>query len=322
MEHGNSLISLLVLNWNGEEVIEECIASLLGLKYSPIEIIVVDNASQDSSLKILEKYKDRIKVISNHENYGYSRGNNIGILAAKGRYIAVLNNDIVVEKEWLTKAVKILEEDEEVGIISCRQMRYDDRSFIESMFPCLGKDLIFKQYGMGRKYTTHPICYVIGANGASAIYRKQLLEECGGFDEDYYAYHEESDLCMRALFKGWKCAYVPDAVVYHRHGHSFYKNRKRRFYFVERSRYLFIFKNFPLWYIIKNIGWLLMAEAQRFARFILELSLFGTYLRARRDAFAFIISRRITNLKKEEFKIYYDYIKRLKKEKYIPYEKG
>lgn len=314
----NPLVTLLVLNWNGEAIIKECLDSLLSTNYSPFELLVIDNASNDGSLDILMEYKDKIRIIKNDYNYGYAKGNNIGIKAARGKYIATVNNDIVVEKNWLDEAIDFFENHPNVGIISCRQMNYYQKNVIDSLFSYISLGLTFEQYGHGQIYRGHPKCYVAGANGASAIYRKELLDQLNGFKELYFAYNEESDLCIRSLYKGWKCVFIPSAVVYHKDGYSFYKNRNKRYFLIERNRYLFILQNYSRWIILKNVLGIFWNELLRLIRFAIEPKLFPVYFKARYEICKILLQRKIVigeNISKDIT----SEIITLKKNKYVPY---
>lgn len=283
------LVSILILNWNGESILDECITSILKSEYQNYEIVVVDNNSSDRSLEVLSKYPG-LKVISNRENLGFAGGNNIGFRHCEGRYIVTLNNDIIVEPNWLTEPVRILESDNAIGIIGCRQMSYFNREVIDSLYLVPTAFLLLDRMGKGKifhdgeeKFTT--LGYTIGASGASVIYRKTLLNQLGGFDERFFAYHEESDLHLRAFASGWKCLYVPSSVVYHKGSYSFSKAKKTFFYLHERNRIWYVYKNFPASFIFKNLPVIIYRELRTFVNVAIRRGLLGTYLRARIDAF-------------------------------------
>jgi GT2 family glycosyltransferase len=257
------LVSLLVLNWNGKECIDECLQSLLKTDYGNFEIIVVDNGSTDDSLERIRKYP-RTKVCALNENIGYAAGNNSGFKHARGDFIATVNNDVVVEPGWLKQPLEFFGKDPLIGIIACRQMNYDVRDTIDCLYAYSGMGLLFEPMGSGKKYSPKKLYtqpgYVIAAGGASAIYRKELLDSLSGFDETYYSYHEESDLCMRAFLRGWKCAYAPDAVVYHKGSFSFNRTKNTLVFYHERNRIRFIYKFFPWTFIVKNACGILVME--------------------------------------------------------------
>jgi GT2 family glycosyltransferase len=141
-------------------------------------------------------------------------------------------------------------------------MNYVNREIIDCCYGYPLRSLLFQPMGSGKKYSSHPLYsqpgYVLSAGGASAIYRKEMIAELSGFDERYYAYHEESDLCMRAFLLGWKCKYVPTAVVYHRGSFSFNRIKKQFAYYHERNRIWFIYKFYPFQTIAIHSLWLLI----------------------------------------------------------------
>jgi GT2 family glycosyltransferase len=261
----NPLVSLLVLNWNGKEILAQCLDSLLQLQYSPVEIIIVDNGSTDGSQSLLALYPS-VKVINNGRNLGFAAGNNVGFSHASGAYIATLNNDIVVEKDWLSKAIPFLECDASVGIVCSRQMNFYSREVVDGSYHFITKELVFNGFGDDTRYDFSDSRYsmpgyVISANGASAIYRKKLLDDLKGFDESFFAYHEDGDLAFRAFWKGWNCVYAPDAIVYHMRSKSFGFQSEQYTYYFEKNRYAFILKNYPARAILHALPKLLYCEA-------------------------------------------------------------
>ena len=285
----NPLVTLLVLNWNGQSIIEECIHSLKKTEYNNIEILVVDNASTDNSLTLLNKI-DGIRIVSNQTNLGYAAGNNVGFKHACGKYIATLNNDIVVEPTWLNEAITFLEENNSIGIISCRQMDYYKRDKIDSLYSVPTPFLLLQRGCRGETYLQKDNHskpgYVIGANGASAIYRKEMLDTIGGFEESFFAYQEENDLQMRCFINGWKCVYVPTALVYHMGSATFNKVKDILYYYHERNRIWYIYRYFPASIIIQNIFTILLREIRTMANIVFLRKRPGIYLKARRDGFS------------------------------------
>ncbi len=283
------LVSVMILNWNGEEVIEECIDSVLQTEYENYEIVVVDNASTDRSIEIIEGFKS-VRLVRNQQNYGFAKGNNIGFAYCRGAYVVTLNNDIIVEPNWLNKPIEIFERDERIGIVSCRQMNYYKRDLIDSLYLFPTHFLLFGNMGLKKRYCREnphysKRGYTIGASGASVIYRKKLLEELNGFEEKFFAYHEESDLHMRAFLAGWKCLYIPTSVVYHKGSHSFNKMKKTFYYYHERNRVWFIYRNFPVSIIVRNLPMILFREFKTFVNVALIKRHMHTYVKARIDGF-------------------------------------
>jgi GT2 family glycosyltransferase len=290
----NPLISIVILNWNGEDLLENCLNSVLNSSYKQIEIIIVDNYSTDSSLKVLEKYTSRIHLILNNENKGFAGGMNSGIKHARGKYIATLNNDVVVDPDWLNRPIELLESDTTIGIISCRQMVYNESDIIDVLYSAPTPHLLPKPVGSNKKYSAHPEFHtekvVFGASGASVIYRKQLLARYGGFDERFFAYHEESDLQTRAHRDGWKCVYVPSAIVYHMGSRSFGKLSRTFHYYHERNRWWYIVKNYSFLNILTHFPYLFFMELRLIRVIFFKSKCPDVYLKARIDAIKGLIN--------------------------------
>jgi GT2 family glycosyltransferase len=278
------LISIIILNWNGFNCIFECIESVEKINYKNIEIIVVDNASTDGSPEKIKELYSHISLIQLEKNIGYAAGNNKGFSVAKGKYVVTLNNDVIVEADWLTQPIHFLEKDETVGIIACRQMSFQNQEIIDCLYSYPLRSLLFRPMGNGKKYSLSPLFsqpgYVIGAGGASAIYRKKLIDEFDGFDERYYSYHEESDLCMRAFLSGWKCIYAPQAIVFHRGSFSFNRIKKKQAFYHERNRIWFIYKFFPLVLILKYALWIFIMELRLFKVLVIKRKVGITFFSA------------------------------------------
>jgi GT2 family glycosyltransferase len=270
----NPLISIIILNWNVSDCIVECLESVEKTTYKNIEILVVDNASSDDSPILIKRKFPRVRLIVLDTNIGFAAGNNKGFAFAQGKYVVTLNNDIVVEPDWLIQPLEFLESDDLVGIIACRQMNYYNREIIDCLYSYPLRSLLFQPMGNGKRFSELPLYstpgYVIGAGGASAIYRKKLLDSLEGFDERYGSFHEESDLCLRAFLTGWKCIYAPAAVVYHRGSFSFNRIKKQYAFLHERNRIWFIYKFYPTIFILKNAFWIILMELRVFRVFVMK----------------------------------------------------
>ena len=291
----NPLVSVIVLNYNGASLLEECLASLNKISYSPVEIIVVDNNSSDNSLELLASHHN-VTVIANSENYGYAEGNNIGISHCAGKYAATLNNDMTVEPSWLDEPVQILESNPQIGVISCRQMSYYNRETIDGLYHTIRTDLTFLPFGrnhlLQEKRQFLEAGYVISANGGSALLRKSMFSQLNGFDTRFFAYLDETDLCMKAFVHNWSCYYVPEAVVYHKGSVSFRKTGVMQYYFRERNRIWFLFKYFPLRLITVHLPFILLHELRVIRIMCLKLKSPGLYIKARLDALKYLSAYR------------------------------
>ena len=316
------LVSIIILNWNGKELIRECIDSVLKSHYSPLEIILADNGSTDGSVEFVRSQFPSVIILENNENWGYAEGNNRGIKITQGKYVVTLNNDVVVDPDWLKKPIEYLENDPRIGSVCCRQMNYYDQSVIDSLFHYPSPELIFDREGHGEKYDPHSFAsapgYVIAPNGGSAVYRKSMFMELGGFDGNFFAYHDEADLSMRVFLFGWKCLYVPDSVVYHKEGISFKKTKGKATYYHERNRMWFIFKFFPCIFILKNFYPIFYDELRNIKNYVLLGNAPLWYFKARIHGFLGMVKYfKVRNLFVKKFLIHQNEFLLLKKQKII-----
>ncbi len=282
------LISIIILNWNGKSHLKECVESVLSTEYKPVEILVVDNGSTDRSLEDVQDY-DRVHIIRNPTNLGYAAGNNVGVRHATGEYVVTLNNDIIVEADWLNEPIRYLERDSSIAIVSCRQMNYFERNKVDALYQVVEPHLLLGRFGHGQRYVDDPLFtkpgIVIGANGASAIYRRKVFLQLGGFNEHFFAYHEECDLQMRAFFRGYRCLYVPNAVVYHKSEASFGTVPDLFYYYHERNRIWFIYRNYPTSVILRRLPIILLRELRTAVGIVVLRRLPSIYYRARVHGF-------------------------------------
>ena len=313
-------ISLVILNFNGRSILEPCVQSLLQMHCRDAEILVIDNGSTDDSLDSCPK---EARLIRLGANLGFAAGMNAGIRASSGEFVATLNNDIEVAPGWLDEPMRLFASDPRIGIVGCRQMKHADHDVVDDLFSIPTGHLLFGRFGRNLPvdkvaYALHP-GMVIGAAGAAAIYRRAMLDEIGLFEESFFAFQEECDLHMRAFFAGWKCAFAPSSVVYHKGSVSFNKVKPTFFYYHERNRIWFIYRNFPLGYILRNLPMILLREFRTFLNIAIARRLPGTYLRARLDGLRGMFAFREARAKNvAEFKKRKTVFERFRKEKIIP----
>jgi GT2 family glycosyltransferase len=243
-----SLVSIIILNWNGLEHLKICLPSVIRQSYKNIEIIVVDNASTDGSSEYVRQNYDAVKLVCNSTNVGFSKGNNVGIQIASGKYIAVLNNDTELEPNWVGSLVEVAEEHPEAGMFACKILSYYDRNLIDCVGHLIYLDGLSRGRGRGEidEGQYNLIDEVAFPSGCAALYRKEMLEQIGLFDERFFIYVEDSDLGMRGRLAGWKCLYVPNAIVYHKYSATMGGYSPQKAFLIERNRLWFVVKNFPL----------------------------------------------------------------------------
>lgn len=252
------LVSVIVVNWNGEGYLAECIDSLLAQTYPRIEIIVVDNASIDGSVRLLaDRYGGKIRLLVMTENLGFTGGNNAGIAAATGDYVLLLNNDAVALPGWAAALVREAESEPRVGMCASKIVSYDDSRILDSVGLLLARDGLGRGRGRlmpdnGRFDRAED---VLMPSGCAGLYRRAMLDEIGAFDEQFFMYCEDVDLGLRGRVAGWRCRYVPDAVVRHRYSQSAGGYSPRKIFLVERNRVWVMLKSFPWTMVALSVPW-------------------------------------------------------------------
>ena len=241
-------VSVIIVNWNRVDDLLRCLGCLQQQSFRDFEIIVVDNGSDDGSSAIVAEAHPDVRVLALPENVGYGRANNLGCELAQGRYIALLNNDAFPEPDWLKYMVQVLEKHPDVGFCACKILQYPATHLIDTVgdaFSIFGKALKlgFGEQDEGQYDKTRP---VFGACAAAAIYRHEMLVDIGLFDDDFSpAGLEDIDLSFRAQLRGYRCRYVPEAVVYHRVAATRSRFSDEMFYLSNRNTEYVFWKNMP-----------------------------------------------------------------------------
>lgn len=215
------LVSIVILNHNGKRFLEDCLSSVFNINYphERFEVILVDNASTDDSVGFVEEKYPLVKVLALDANYGFASGNNKGIKLAKGEIFAFLNNDTVVDGNWLNRLVQPIE-NAKADICGSKivfMKNPDAVQYSGGYLHLIGGAIFvpFHRVVLGQSY------YLVGSvSGASFAIRRDVFEDLEGFDDDFFMYAEEGDLCLRALVSGYKIAYSPFSITYHYGGGS------------------------------------------------------------------------------------------------------
>ncbi|MBI2679394.1 MAG: glycosyltransferase family 2 protein [Candidatus Solibacter usitatus] len=249
MSAGQSpLISVIVVNWNRCALLRACLQSLKRQAGASLEVIVVDNGSQDGSVEMAAReFSGFVRLICNTENRGFCAANNQGIRAARGAFIALLNNDAEAEPCWLSALQGAFAAGPEIGMAASKIVMYEDPGRIDKAGHLIYPDGQNRGRGTGEpddgRYDRPE--EVLWPDGCAAMYRKQMLDQIGGFDEDFFAYGDDAELGLRARIAGWRCLYVPGAVVRHHRGSTLGLASSRRVELIERNRVLLALKHFP-----------------------------------------------------------------------------
>ena len=250
-------ISVIVVNWNRRELLAACLQSLARQTHPDFEVVVIDNGSGDGSaeavLKIAETYPVGLKLIQNSTNRGFCAANNQGIAATRSPLVVLLNNDAEAEPGWLTALESVIESDAAVGMAASKILVFEDPRRIDKVGHLMYPD--GQNRGRGSGQLDHGqfdrVDETLWPDGCAAMYRRAMLDEVGGFDEDFFAYADDAELGLRGRIAGWICLYAPGAVVRHHRGATLGLSSARRLALIERNRVLLAVKLFP-W----NLLWL------------------------------------------------------------------
>jgi len=265
---------VIVLNWNGTDDTLECLSSLALLDYPRYEIVVVDNGSQPSPRERITREFPTFTYIETGVNLGYAGGNNVGIrhaLAADHDYVFVLNNDTIVERDVLRRAVEVAETDASIGVVGVKIVAWDAP---ERVWVAYG-EVTYRQglvrligyYGQddGAFDTQRDVEWV---PGTAMLFRRRALETVGLFDEEFFAYHEDVDWCTAAREHGLRVVFAPQPRIYHK-GHRSSGGKgyvTRRQYLAGRNMVLYVRKHATALQLAKFIAFQLATVPLQYVR--------------------------------------------------------
>lgn len=240
--------SIIIVNWNGRQHLAECLDSLAAQSYRDFEVVLVDNGSVDDSDMFVRERYPWVKLVALDYNSGFATGNNIGLAHAVGRYIISLNNDTRVEPEWLAELVQVAESNPKAGMVASRICAYHNHDSIDSLGVAICPDGMSRAAFRLRSFSTlqlSPVQEVLLPSGCAALYRREMLDEIGFFDDAFFAYCEDTDLGLRGRAAGWGALLARNAVVYHKYSQTGGGFSPFKLYLVERNHYWVALKNFP-----------------------------------------------------------------------------
>jgi len=274
-------VYIIILNWNNWPDLEECLASLKNNDYPNYEVVIVDNDSKEK-LQVSEG----LKVIYNNENLGFVGGNNIGIkyaLKNNADYILLLNDDTIVDKQFLSKMIETGESDDKIGMVGAKIYSYQDKNklwFAGGEINWLYNKGIMRGYNQIDKGQYNNLEETDYLTGCCLLVKKEVIQKIGGLSEDYFAYYEDTDWSLAAQKAGFKTVFVPEAKIWHKGSKSFIQESPQYIYYNIRNGLIFAQKWAP-WYlkliihshallrIIKQIFKLLIPSQRVWAKYIL-----------------------------------------------------
>jgi len=215
-------VDIILLNWNNEEDTIECIESLKKINYDNYKIIVVDNGSKEESISKIEKQYSDLCIIKNESNLGFAGGNNIGIKYAidnNADYVLLINNDTIVDENFLTELVEVGGADEKNGLLGSKIYFHSEKNriwFVGGKVNWLknkGTHIGLDEIDEGQYDKIKEVDYL---TGCCLLIKKEVIERIGVLEEDYFLYYEDTDFSLRAQNEGYKCIYVPESKIYHK----------------------------------------------------------------------------------------------------------
>mgnify|MGYP002633811425 CR=1 FL=1 len=240
-------VSAIVVNWNGKDVLSECLQSLLKQEYEDLEIWVSDNGSEDGSQAMLKESFPSVHLLENGKNLGFGSAVNRALEKAQGDYFLFLNNDLELNSDCVMQLVNLLESDKAIGAAIPKILYHRDA---QENSP--NASAAINSFGVVVNYTGVAYPNLVGqqdendlpltetACGGTFMFSREVYEQVGGFDEDLFLYHEDHDLSWRIRLGGWKLMVTPKSVCSH---HYYFNKGVQKFYRSEKNRLHILLKN-------------------------------------------------------------------------------
>lgn len=268
------------MNWNGRELMEKFLPSIVAYSLEDADIYVADNNSTDDSIAFLKEHYPQVRIIQNKINGGYAKGYNDALKHVDADIYALVNSDIEVTENWLKPIRAAFQEDDKTAVIQPKLLDYKDKSkfeyagaaggFVDFMgYPfCRGRIFMSLEQDHGQ---FNDIADIFWASGACFFIKSEVYHQLGGFDEQYFAHQEEIDLCWRVQNEGYSIKYVGGSEVYHVGGATLQESNPQKTYLNFRNSLFTIAKNVPKRYVFIVIFLRLILDGVAGMKFILEL---------------------------------------------------
>ena len=240
-------VAVIVVNWNGRNIIESCLRSILTQSHKPISTIVVDNASTDGSDRFISETFSEVRLIRSASNLGFGAGNNLALREVATPYVMLLNNDAELPPETIALLLEAINRSPEYAAAAPKIVLESSPDTVDAAGLVICRDGL--AIGRGRMESAQRFDAeeeVFFASGCAALFRREFFEDVGYYDESFFCYGEDQDLGWRARWRGWKCIYVPKALVFHSHSATTGSHSPRKAFLVERNRISVALKNFTL----------------------------------------------------------------------------
>ncbi len=249
------LVSIVILNWNGRNYLQQFLPSILASTYGNMQVVVIDNASTDDSIPFLQHHFPAVKVIRHTSNFGFAKGYNEGLRQVNSGYYVLLNSDVEVAAGWIEPVIALMESDSRIAAAQPKVLQYANKRLFEYAGAAGGwLDYLGYPFARGRVFDTceedtgqYDIpAPVFWASGAAMFVRAEVYHKLGGLDEFMFAHQEEIDFCWRAQLAGYTIFSCPQSTVYHVGGGTLPKGNARKVFLNFRNNLIMMAKNMPL----------------------------------------------------------------------------
>ena len=252
---------MVVTTWNGRSLLERSLPALVEQEGVRHEIIVVDNGSSDGTAEWVTAAFPQARLTRLARNQGFAAGNNAGFRFARAPLVATINNDAVPSPDWLAQLVEAAQSKPRFGMFASRMVFAHDPNVTNSAGICTDALGIAWDRLVGADAADHVSAEVFGASGGAALYRRELLDELGGFDPLFFAYLEDVDLAWRAQWRGWRAWYVAQATVRHEHSRTGREDSPFKSYLLGRNKIWTVMKSYPAGPLLRYLPAMLVYDA-------------------------------------------------------------
>lgn len=252
--------SVIIPSWNGKHLLKICLPSLKKQSFKDFEVVVVDNGSTDGSLEYIKKYFPEVKLVELKSNSGFAHAVNLGIKICVGEYIVLINNDTKVDNCCLEYLIKTAKAHKDAGMVAAKMLNFYNPKLIDSAGDWI--DIAGHAGNIGQnekddgKFNKEGYCFLV--TGGGCLIKREVFEKVGFFDENYFAYMEDVDFCLRAQMQSFKAWFEPKAVIYHMHKATSNKIKPFAEYLQFRNMTQTVIKNFPRQLIFRDLNWLII----------------------------------------------------------------
>jgi len=240
------LVSIIIVNYNGKQYLEQCLKSLMQINYQNFEIILVDNNSTDDSIEFVSNYYPSVIILKLDKNLGFAEPNNMGAKIAKGQHLLFLNNDTIVTPNFINEMIQVVKKDPKIGM--CQSLLLKPNGEVDSS----GDFITTLGVGYSSKEKVQNIREILSGKAASLMVRNEIFWKLKGFDEKFFASWEDVDLGWRAWISGYKVVVVPTSVVHHIGGQTV-KNFKEIAFHGYKNQLAMKITNFESKTVFKNL---------------------------------------------------------------------